>query len=71
MKIEEFKPLYPYKIDRAWAITLDSLRLTLKSRGGSDYEPEHTRKRKRQKDAGAEVDLTVPMKDYHECVRLV
>ena len=33
--------------------------------------PEHTRKRKRQKDAGTAVDLTVPMEDYHECVRLV
>ena len=44
---------------------------TLKNRGGNDYKPEYTGKRKRQKDAGAVVDLTVPMEDYHECVRLV
>ena len=50
---------------------LDNLRSILKNRGGNDYEPEHTRKRKRRKDAGAAVDLTVPMEDYHECVRLV
>ena len=38
---------------------------------GNDYKPEHNRKRNRQKDAGAAVVLTVPMEDYHECVRLV
>ena len=49
----------------------DNLRSLLKNRGENDYEPEHNGKRKRQKDAGAAVDLTVPMEDYHECVRLV
>jgi len=44
----------------------DNLRSILKSRGGNDYQPEHNGKRKRQKDAGTAVDLTVPMKDYHE-----
>ena len=38
---------------------------------GNDYKPEHTGKRKRQKNGGTAVDLTVPMEDYHECVRLV
>ena len=63
--IEEFKAFNPYKLDRIWAIMFDNLRSILK--------PEHTRKRKRQKDAGTgtAVDLTVPMEDYHECVRLV
>ena len=69
--IEEFKAFDPYKLDRIWAIMFDNLRSILKNRGGNDYEPEHTRKRKRQKDAGTAVDLTVPMEDYHECVRLV
>ena len=69
--IEEFKAFDPYKLDRIWAIMLDNLRSTLKNRGGNDYEPEHTRKRKSQKDAGTTVDLTVPMEDYHECVILV
>ena len=68
--IEEFKAFDPYKLDRIWAIMFDNLRSILKNRGGNDYEPEHTRKRKRQKDAGTAVDLTVPMEDYHECVRL-
>ena len=49
----------------------DNLRSILKNRGGNDYKPEHTGKRKRQKSAGTAVDLTVPMEDYHECVRLV
>ncbi len=43
----------------------------LKIRGENNYKPEHDGKRKRQKDAGTAVDLTVPMEDYHECVRLV
>jgi hypothetical protein len=49
----------------------DNLRSILKNRGGNDYKPEHNRKRKRQKNAGTAVDLTVPMEDYRECVRLV
>ena len=49
----------------------DNLRSILKNRGWNDYKPEHTGKRKRQKNAGTAVDLTVPMEDYHECVRLV
>ena len=68
---EEFKAFDPYKLDRIWAIMIDNLRSILKSRGWNDYQPEHNGKRKRQKDAGTAVDLTVPMKDYHECVRLV
>ena len=49
----------------------DNIRLTLKNRGGNDYKPERNGKRKRRKDAGTEVDLTAPMEDYHERVRLV
>ena len=44
--IEEFKAFDPYKLDRIWAIMFDNLRSILKNRGGNDYEPEHTRKRK-------------------------
>ncbi len=61
----------PYKLDRIWAIMYDNLRSILKNRDGNDYKPEHNGKRKRQKDAGTAVDLTVPMEGYHECVRLV
>ena len=68
---EEFGAFDPYKLDRIWAIMYDNLRSILKNRGGNDYKPEHTGKRKRQKNAGTAVDLTVPMEDYHECVRLV
>ena len=68
---EEFGAFDPYKLDRIWAIMYDNLRSILKNRGGNDYKPEHTGKRERQKNAGAAVDLTVPMEDYHECVRLV
>ena len=68
---EEFGAFDPYKLDRIWAIMYDNLRSILKNRGGNDYKPEHTGKRERQKRAGAAVDLTVPMEDYHECVRLV
>ena len=68
---EEFGAFDPYKLDRIWAIMYDNLRSILKNRGGNDYKPEHTGKRKRQKSAGTAVDLTVPMEDYHECVRLV
>ena len=62
---EEFKAFDPYKleVDRIWAIMFDNLRSILKNRGGNDYKPEYTGKRKRQKDAGAAVDLTVPMED--------
>ena len=68
---EEFGAFDPYKLDRIWAIMYDNLRSILKNRGWNDYKPEHTGKRKRQKNAGTAVDLTVPMEDYHECVRLV
>ena len=68
---EEFGAFDPYKLYRIWAIMYDNLRSILKNRGGNDYKPEHTGKRKRQKNAGTAVDLTVPMEDYHECVRLV
>ena len=68
---EEFGAFDPYKLDRIWAIMYDNLRSILKNRGGNDYKPEHNGKRKRQKNAGTAVDLTVPMEDYHECVRLV
>ena len=70
---EEFEAFDPYRLDRIWAIMFDNLRSILKNRGGNDYQPEHNgkSKRKRQKKAGAAVDLTVPMEDYHECVRLV
>ena len=68
---EEFEAFDPYRLDRIWAIMFDNLRSILKNRGGNDYQPEHNGKRKRQKDAGTAVDLTVPMEDYHECVRLV
>ena len=70
--IEEFKAFdsYNYKLDRIWAVMLNNLRSTLKSRGVSDYQPERNGKRGRQKDAGAAVDLTAPMEDYHERVRL-
>ena len=68
---EEFGAFDPYKLDRIWASMYDNLRSILKNRGGNDYKPEHTGKRERKKSAGAAVDLTVPMEDYHECVRLV
>ena len=68
---EEFGAFDPYKLDRIWAIMYDNLRSILKNRGGNDYKPEHNRKRNRQKDAGTAVVLTVPMEDYHECVRQV
>ena len=58
---EGFKAFDPYKLDRIWAIMFDNLRSILKNRGGNDYKPEYTGKRKRQEDAGAAVDLTVPM----------
>ena len=68
---EEFGAFDPYKLDRIWAIMYDNLLSILKNRGGNDYKPKHNRKRNRQKDAGTAVVLTVPMEDYHECVRLV
>jgi hypothetical protein len=64
-------PSDPYKLDRISAIMFDDLWSIPKNRGGIDYKPEHDGKRKRQKDDGTAVDLTVPMEDYHECVRLV
>ena len=67
---EEFKAYDPYKLDRIWAIMFDNLRSILKSSDGNDYQPEHNRKRKRQKDAGTAVDLTVHMENYHEFVRV-
>ena len=45
---EEFGAFDPYKLDRIWAIMYDNLRSILKNRGGNDYKPEHTGKRKRQ-----------------------
>ncbi len=60
---EEFGAFDP---DRIWATMYDDLRSILKNRGGNDYKPEHNGKRKRQKNAGTAVDLTVPMEDYHE-----
>ena len=53
------------------AFMFDNRRSILKCRGGNDHKSEHNEKRKRQEDAGTAVDLTVPMEDYHECVRLV
>ena len=71
LAIEEFKAFDPCKLDRVWAIMFDNLRSSLKNRGGDDYEPERNGERERQKDAGAAVDLTAPIEDYHECARLV
>ena len=53
-------PSDPYKLDRISAIMFDDLRSIPKNRGGIDYKPEHDGKRKRQKDDGTAVDLTVP-----------
>ena len=68
--VEEFKAFDPYKLARIW-VMFDNLWSMLKSRDGCDYQPEHNGKRKRRKDSGAAVVLTVPMEDFYECARLV
>ena len=59
------------KLDRVWGVVFDNLRQGLRSDGGNDYKTLHTGKRKRQKNGGACVDLTVPMEDYRRCKALV
>ena len=61
----------PLTVPVADRVSAKVLTQPAQSPGGNDYKPEHTGKRKRQKNAGTAVDLTVPMEDYHECVRLV
>ena len=62
---------YHIMFDNLRSILIKNLKIGNRGGSGNDYEPEHTRKRKRQKGAGTAVDLTVPMEDYHECVRQV
>ena len=59
------------KLDRIWGILFDNLRQRLKNDGGNDYKTLHAGKRKRQKNGGTCVDLTVPMEDYRRCKALV
>ena len=54
-------------MDKSWASFFNNLRSIMRCRGDNNYKQAHNQGEKRQKDAGAAVDLSVNYEDYIAC----
>ena len=58
------------KIDGVWASWYNNLRSVMSCDGGNDYKQAHNGGKKRKRETGSAIDLTVNLVDYDRCVRL-
>ena len=58
------------KIDGIWASWYNNLRSVMSCDGGNDYKQAHNGGKKRKRETGSAIDLTVNLVDYDRCVRL-
>ena len=58
------------KIDGIWASWFNNLRSVMSCDGGNDYKQAHNGGKKRKRETGSAIDLTVNLVDYDRCVRL-
>ena len=58
------------KIDGIWACWFNNLRSVMSCDGGNDYRQAHNGGKKRKRETGSAIDLTVNLVDYDRCVRL-
>ena len=58
------------KIDGIWASWYNNVRSVMSCDGGNDYKQAHNGGKKRKRETGSAIDLTVNLVDYDRCVRL-
>ena len=56
------------KLEDKWACYYSSLRSVMHELGGSDYKQAHNDGRKRRRETGTSVDLSINLDDYGRCV---
>ena len=58
------------KLDDIWACYYNNLRSVMQSDGGNDYKQAHNGGKRRRRETGSAIDLSVNPDDYERCVRL-
>jgi hypothetical protein len=68
--LQAFEEYPSSKLDGIWACYFNNLRSIMACDGGNDYKQAHNGGRKRKRDTGSAVDLSINLDDYDRCLRL-
>ena len=68
--LQAFEEYPSSKLDGSWACYFNNLRSIMACDGGNDYKQAHNGGRKRKRDTGSAVDLSINLDDYDRCLRL-
>jgi len=68
--LQAFEEYPSSKLDGIWACYFNNLRSIMACDGGNDYKQAHNGGRKRKRDIGSAVDLSINLDDYDRCLRL-
>ena len=58
------------KFDGIWACYYNNLRSVMQSDGGNDFKQAHNGGKRRRRETGSAIDLSINLDDYERCVRL-
>ena len=58
------------KFDGIWACYYNNLPSVMQSDGGNDFKQAHNGGKRRKRETGSAIDLSVNLDDYEKCLRL-
>ena len=59
------------KLEDMWAAYYNNVRSIMEALGGNDYKQAHNGGKKRERDIGASVDLSIDLSDYDRRIKLI
>ena len=59
------------KLEDMRASYYNNMRSIMKDLGGNDYKQAHNGGKKRKRDIGTSVDLSIDLNDYDRCIELI
>ena len=69
--VKAFNGYLSDKLEDAWASYYNNMRSIMEVLGGNDYKQAHNGGKKRKRDIGTSVDLSIDLNDYDRCIEFI
>ena len=66
--VQAFNDYPSDKLEDMWASYYNNMRSIMKDLGGNEYKQAHNNGKKRRRDIGSSVDLSIDLNDYDRCM---
>ena len=69
--VQAFNDYPSDKLEDVWASYYNNMRSIMKELAGNDYKQAHNGGKKRKRDIGTSVDLSIDLNDYDRCIEFI